>query len=146
MSSSSRRCTEQESDLHAAYIGAGVRVLGAERRDLFSNLTRLFVSLLDINSQHLIDVSYDRRSWRSEVTACKDFTGPGKVISASRIIYETGWMLMKQYGREAESVYCFEFADTLRFEAEVLYEHMEKAREWERRNRMAADMQDVLET
>lgn len=53
---------------------------------------------------------------------------------------------MKQYGREAESVYCFEFAETLRYEAEVLYEHREKAREWERRNRMVTDMEDVPET
>lgn len=129
MSSSSRRSTEQESDLHAAYIGASVRVWGAECRDLFNILTRLFARLLDINSQQLFDASFDHRSWRSEATACKDFTRPGAVFSASRIIYETGWLLMKQYGREAESVYCFEFAETLRYEAEVLYEHREKTKE-----------------
>lgn len=110
MPSSSVRNTEQERDVHNYFLVSLARLHVADCSDLVQEVLHLFQKLLDMNADRLIECTVHTRDWHSEVRYSEKLNRPSNVAGAGNVMHELAWMLLKQYGRDAEAVGCFRLA------------------------------------
>lgn len=113
MASSSARNSMQELELFDAYTSAFARLYSAGCTGLVRDLTVYFEHILDMTFDQLINISQKSADWNSIVKDCYRLHPSTKVNDASIVIRNMAWGLLRHYGREADSVPCFQFADRL---------------------------------
>lgn len=128
MPSSSRRKTEQEADLYNAFVMALARLCYANCEDLVVKLINIYEILLDIDRQQLTFNTQGSRTWVEEMETLHKLNRVERIYGAAKVLHECAQMLWKQYGREEESVLCFEFASHLTGVANYLVQEDERVR------------------
>ena len=128
MPSSSTHNTEQEQDLFDSFTMALARLHLSDLPDLVRKLIMVYECVLDADWKYLVDSAHYSKVWNAEADAIYKYNRPSRVWGAGNIVRTSAEVLWKRYGREEESVLCFELAAHLQQAAGFFYEQEEQAR------------------